>query len=257
MTRIVDLSKEIYDNPNDPFFMRVKIKHKAHAKSTGLIRFFVGLPKKFFPKQWQGWADDKITQMGVHSTTHIDVPWHYAPEVAGKPAKKVEELPLEWCYGDGICLDLSHKKEMEMITLADIQKAEQEAKVSIQPGNIVLIKTGRDQYVGTKEYAAMGTGMGAEATEYLIDKGVKVMGIDQWGWDLPLKAAAKLAKESGDDSFFWQGHLVGREKEYCHMEQLVNLGALPPSGYKVAVFPLKIRGASAAPARVVAIFDEE
>ena len=39
------------------------------------------------------------------------------------------------------------------------------------------------------------------------------------------------------------------------MEQLVNLGALPPFGFKVSVFPLKIKGASAAPARVVAIFE--
>jgi kynurenine formamidase len=39
------------------------------------------------------------------------------------------------------------------------------------------------------------------------------------------------------------------------MEQLTNLSALPPSGFKVAVFPLKIKGASAAPARVVAIFE--
>ena len=39
------------------------------------------------------------------------------------------------------------------------------------------------------------------------------------------------------------------------MEQLVNLDALPYQGFKVAVFPLKIVGASEAPARVVAIFE--
>jgi kynurenine formamidase len=48
---------------------------------------------------------------------------------------------------------------------------------------------------------------------------------------------------------------VGRELEYCHIEQLVNLESLPPSGFQVCVFPLKIVGASAAPARVVAILD--
>jgi kynurenine formamidase len=37
------------------------------------------------------------------------------------------------------------------------------------------------------------------------------------------------------------------------MEQLTNLDALPPHGFDVAVFPLKIVGASAAPARVVAL----
>ena len=40
------------------------------------------------------------------------------------------------------------------------------------------------------------------------------------------------------------------------MEQLTNLDALPYTGFKVAVFPLKIVGASAAPARVVAMMEE-
>jgi kynurenine formamidase len=41
------------------------------------------------------------------------------------------------------------------------------------------------------------------------------------------------------------------------MEQLVNLDALPYSGFDIAVFPLKIVGASAAPARVVAMMHEK
>ena len=81
------------------------------------------------------------------------------------------------------------------------------------------------------------------------------MGIDSWGWDLPLTHQIKKAKENNDRHAFWKAHLVGQQKEYCHMEQLVNLDALPYSGFKVAVFPLKIIGASAAPARVVAMLD--
>jgi chromosome segregation ATPase len=46
---------------------------------------------------------------------------------------------------------------------------------------------------------------------------------------------------------------VGQRKPYWHMEQLTNLGALPPFGFEVMVFPLEIVGASAAPARVVAV----
>ena len=39
---------------------------------------------------------------------------------------------------------------------------------------------------------------------------------------------------------------------YSQIERLVNLGALPPTGFTVSCFPLKIVGASGAPARVVA-----
>ncbi|MBT8220536.1 MAG: cyclase family protein, partial [Bacteroidia bacterium] len=105
MTRIVDLSKPIQYNPYDPFFMRVKVKHKPHKKASWLIRFFLGLPKKLFPPGFTGWADDTIKKMGVHSTTHIDAPWHYSPTVNGKKAKTIDEIPLEWCYGDGVVLD--------------------------------------------------------------------------------------------------------------------------------------------------------
>jgi len=121
---------------------------------------------------------------------------------------------------------------------------------------IVLIRTDRDQYMGTKEFPDRGTGMGSEATEWLIDQGIKVMGIDQWGWDLPLRYQAKLARETNDKNLFWEGHLVGARKEYCHMEQLTNLKALPSSGFKVCVFPMKIVGGSAAPIRAVAILGE-
>ncbi len=50
------------------------------------------------------------------------------------------------------------------------------------PGMIVLIMTCRDKFNGTKNFHKIGTGMSAEATEWLIDKGIKIMGIDAWGW---------------------------------------------------------------------------
>ena len=255
MARIVDLSKPIQYNKKDPWFMRIKIKHKPHRKATFLIRFFLGLPKRLFPKDFVGWADDTIKNMGVHSATHIDAPWHYSPTCEGKPAKTIDQVPLEWCYGDGVVIDVTHKDFNDPVTIEDLKADLQKTGATLQPGNIVLIKTGNDKYNGTPEFPDKGTGMSKEATEWLIDQGIKVMGIDQWGWDLPLRYLIKKAKETNDPKLFWEAHLVGRDKEYCHIEQLVNLAALPPFGFKVAVFPLKIVGASGAPARVVAIFE--
>lgn len=252
--KIIDLSKPIKYNASDPWFMRVKIKHKPHRKAKWLIRIF-GLPFKLFPKNFVGWADDTIRKMGVHATTHIDAPWHYSPTCNGAPARTIDEIPLEWCYGEGIVIGMEHKADFDAITVNDIECFLQTNQLEIKAGMIVLIKTGRDKFNGTKDFHKIGTGMSAAATEWLIDKGIKVMGIDSWGWDLPLPYMVKKAKETGNPDLFWEAHLVGRNKEYCHMEQLVNLSALPISGFKVAVFPLKIVGASAAPARVVAIFD--
>ncbi|MEL6255014.1 MAG: cyclase family protein [Bacteroidota bacterium] len=253
--KIVDLSKPIQYNPGDPSFMKVKIKHKPHKKAKWLLRAF-GLPFRLFPKGFKGWADDTIQKMGVHSTTHIDAPWHYGPECEGKKAKTIDQIPLEWCYGDGIVIDMKEKADFDAITIEDIQSFLEKESLVLKPGMIVLIKTGRDQHMGTKRFFTHGTGMSAAATEYLIDQGIKVMGIDQWGWDLPLPYLIKQAKKTKNRELFWEAHLVGRDKEYLHMEQLTNLDALPYTGFKVAVFPLKIVGASAAPARVVAMMDD-
>ncbi|MCG8475957.1 MAG: cyclase family protein [Cytophagales bacterium] len=254
--KIVDLTKPIKYNKQDPWFMRVRIKHKTHKNSRWLIRI-LGLPFRLFPKNFMGWADDTIKKMGVHSTTHIDAPWHYSPVVNGKRAKTIDEIPLEWCFGEGLVIDMTHKDDFDPITVRDIQDFLLQNQLEIRKDMIVLIRTGRDRFNGTKDFHKKGTGMSAEATEWLIDQGVKVMGIDAWGWDLPLPYMIEQAKKTNDPELFWEAHLVGERKEYCHIEQLVNLGALPFTGFKVAVFPMKIVGASGAPARVVAIFDEK
>lgn len=256
MPRFIDLTKPIQYNRNDPFFMKVKIKHKPHRKAAFLLKYFVGLPKRLFPPGWIGWADDTIKKMGVHSTTHIDAPWHYSPTVNGQKAKTIDEIPLEWCYGDGCVLDFTHKPDNEVITAAEVQDVIKKSEISLKPNMIVFIRTDRDQYMGQKDFPDRGTGMSGEATEWLVDQGIKVMGIDQWGWDLPLKYQAKLAKERNDKNLFWEGHLVGSRKEYLHIEQLTNLKALPVQGFKVCVFPMKIVGGSAAPIRAVAIVED-
>lgn len=252
--KIIDLSKTIAFYEGDPFFMKVKVKHKPHKKAKWLIRY-LGLPFKLFPKKFVGWADDEIRKMGVHATTHLDAPWHYGPLCEGRPAKTIDEVPLEWCYGEGIVIDMRHKEDFDPITSLDIREFLKDQNLSIQPDMIVLIMTGRDKYMGTKDFFLKGTGMSADATSWLIDQGVKVMGIDQWGWDLPLPYLVKQAKKEKNPQLFWEAHLVGIDKEYCHMEQLTGLSQLPLTGFKVSCFPLKIKGASAGPARVVAMME--
>lgn len=249
--KVIDLSKPVQFNRDDPFFMRVKVKHKPHRMAKLLVRL-LGLPFRLFPRDFAGWADDTVT-MGVHATTHIDAPWHYGPLSGGARAETIDEMPLDRCIGPGVVLDLSHKADDDPITIADMEDALAKSGATLTDRTIVLIRTGRDRLMGTKDFWQTGTGMSAAATEWLLDRGVTVMGIDQWGWDLPLRAQIAKSKATGDASLFWEAHRVGQRRPYWHMEQLTNLSALPPHGFEVAVFPLKIVGASAAPARVVAI----
>jgi kynurenine formamidase len=250
--QIIDLSKPIKFNRGDPRFMQVRIKHKPH-RAAKLLVWALGLPRRLFPKDFAGWADDTITRLGVHSTTHIDAPWHYGPTSGGKPAATIDEIPLEKCIGPGVVLDMTHKADDDPITVADMETALVKTGAALNERTIVLIRTGRDRLMGTKAFWTTGTGMSAAATEWLLDRGPTVMGIDQWGWDLPFRAQIAKARATGDDTLFWEAHRVGQRRPYWHMEQLTNLSALPASGFEVMVLPLKIVGASAAPARVVAV----
>jgi kynurenine formamidase len=79
------------------------------------------------------------------------------------------------------------------------------------------------------------------------------MGIDACGWDRPLVMQAEDARREHAQGIFWEAHQV--DLAYSQIERLVNLDQLPPTGFTVSCFPLRIVGGSAAPARVVAMLD--
>jgi kynurenine formamidase len=118
----------------------------------------------------------------------------------------------------------------------------------------VLVRTGRDVFYAQPDYMMRGCAVTAQATRWLYERGVRVMGIDAWGWDGPLDRQAKEALDRGEPGIFWAAHQA--DLSYSQIERLVNLGSLPPFGFKIACFPLKIEGGSAGPARAVAIVDD-
>jgi kynurenine formamidase len=254
--RIVDLSVTL-DNDRSwaPRFARNSVKRQSHQFGKFAIWWLFRLPGKYL-LTGLGWAND-IIELSTHGTTHVDAPWHYGPTSEGQPAKTIDQVPLDWCYGPGVVLDLRHKQHGEAITTDDVRAALDRIKHSLQPREIVLIQTGNDRRLGTPEYFTHGPGMSAEATRWILDQGVKLTGIDSWGWDVPLPVLAARAKESGRNDVFWAAHFVGVDKEYCHIERLTNLDKLPPKGFTICAFPLKVKGGSAGPARVVALIHEE
>src|SRR3954465_5442190 len=227
------------------------VRPKGRGRSRWLIRA-AGLPFRLFPKNFEGWADDTITQMGVHATTHVDAPWHYGPTCGGQPAATIDQIPLDRCLGPGVVVDMRHKPDFEPITVADLEASLAASGAVLSERTIVLIRTGRDRFIEEPDYWKRGTGMSAAATEWLLNHGIVLMGIDQWGWDVPLLEQVRRAKADNDPEVFWAAHRAGQRRPFWHMEQLVNLGSLPSHGFTVAVFPLKLVGASAAPARVIA-----
>lgn len=249
--QIIDLSHTIAASPPTvPEALRVDIRYSDHQEGARQVKAMFGVGE-FLLRDGEGWAVEEFTRFGTHSSTHVDAPWHYNSTIQGHPARTIDQLPLDWFFSDGVVLDMTAKKDGEAVTPADIELELARIGVSLKPLDIVLVRCGADRFYNRPDYMLHGCGVGAEATHWLYDHGVRVMGIDAWGWDAPLNMQAREALEKKKPGVFWAAHQA--DLDYSQIERLTNLGALPPSGFKVACFPLKIKGGSAAPARVVAI----
>jgi kynurenine formamidase len=199
-----------------------------------------------------GPAFEEVTAI-THCGTHVDAPWHYAPVSEGRRAKTIEECPLEWFYADGVVLDLRHKGPGERIEVRDLEAALAAIAHTLAPLEIVMLMTGRDKYLGQEAYFEQ-PGMTRESTLWLCDQGIKVIGIDAYGFDRKFADMADDFRRTGDPTGIWEAHFAGREREYCQIEKLVNLDRLPrPTGFKVACFPIKVEGASGGWCRPVAL----
>jgi kynurenine formamidase len=249
--RLVDLSAPISQSPNDlPDVLRTDIEFVTHEAGAAQIEGLLGVPARLL-RDNEGWAVETFTRFGTHNATHVDAPWHYNSRIGGEPAQTIDELPLEWFFGPGVVLDMTAKGEGEKIGVDDVEQELGRIGHDLAARDIVLVHTGRDRFVGEPGYLALGPAVTAEATLWLYERGVRVMGIDAWGWDGPLHLQASEALERDEPGIFWAAHQA--DIPYSQIERLVNLGELPQTGFEVACFPLKIVGASAAPARVVAL----
>lgn len=188
----------------------------------------------------------------VHIGTHIDFSYHYGTKSEGRAAKTINELPLEWCYSDGVVLEFSDKKPGETISKQDIESALKKINYTIKPNDIVLLRTGSDTYFGTADYLNKYPGVSPCAIGFILDQGVNIIGIDALGFDRPYKFMMQDFLRSKDPEYLWPAHFFGRKREYAHIERLTNLGRLPAYGFKVVCFPIKIFDTGAAWARVVA-----
>ena len=249
--RLVDLSAPIRQSPSDtPEVLRTDIEFMDHAAGAAQIEALLGVPSRLL-RDGEGWAVETFTRLGTHNSTHVDAPWHYNSRIGGEPAETIDGLPLDWFFGPGVVLDMTAKGEGETIDVPDVEGELARIGHELGERDIVLVHTGRDRFVEEPGYMALGPGVTAAATLWLYERGVRVMGIDAWGWDGPLHLQAQEALERDEPGIFWAAHQA--DIPYSQIERLVNLGELPPTGFELACFPLKVVGASAAPARVVGI----
>ena len=194
--RLVDLSAPIRQSPPEtPEVLRTDIEFSGHDEGAVLIERLLGVPASLL-RDGEGWAVETFTRFGTHNSTHVDAPWHYNSRIGGEPAQTIDALPLDWFFGPGVVLDMSAKEEGETIDVADVEAELDRIGHDLSERDIVLVRTGRDAFVDEPGYMALGPGVTVDATRWLYERGVRVMGIDAWGWDGPLHLQAQAALES-------------------------------------------------------------
>ncbi|MDP1853808.1 MAG: cyclase family protein [Candidatus Omnitrophota bacterium] len=263
--QIIDLSLPIDDTAFEVH--KVKIERVNHAAGvekfnrvimgktiTGRIKYLLGrriLKKEDLPDE--EFLSLETVHSPVHIGTHLDYSYHYGSRSEGRASKTAEEIPLEWCMQNGARLNLTHKKPNETINAEDIEAALIKINYQIKPLDIVLLCTGADKLYGGPKYFSDYPGIDISAIDYLLDRGIKIFGVDTMGIDRPYKFMLKEFLEQKKP--LYPTHFYGRKREFIHIERLANLDKLPDYGFKIHCLPIKIKKTGAAWARVVAILE--
>ena len=189
-----------------------------------------------------------------HGGTHIDSPIHFAE---GK--KTVDQIGLDQLIGHGVKIDVSSKAASDrdyQITTEDIGNWET-ANGRIPEGSIVLFETGfgsrwpdKRSYLGTDQKGAEAVkelhfpGLHPDAARWLVEnRKINAVGIDTASIDY------------GQSTLF-ESHVALMTSNIPAFENVANLNQLPVKSFHVVALPMKIKGGSGAPLRIVALAPE-
>jgi len=185
-----------------------------------------------------------------HGGTHLDAPVHFAK---GKMA--ADEIPLEQLSGNAVVIDVTAKVALNkdyLITVNDVEEWEKKHG-NIPAGAIVLFRTGFGKfypdaasYLGTNQKGQQGIaqlhfpGIDPALSEWLVkNRKIKAVGLDTASVDYG------QSKDFKTHQILYAANIIG-------FENVANLDQLPETGAYVFALPMKIKGGSGAPLRIIA-----
>jgi kynurenine formamidase len=181
-----------------------------------------------------------------HYGTHLDAPAHFAEGMW-----TVEEIPVERLVRPLVVLDVRTKVKNNPDYEVSVQDvADWESAHGVVPaGAVVIAYTGWDiRWNSQKEFHNLGSdhvphypGYSVEAAKFLVKtRDVVGLGIDTMSVDIGATTAYPVHQFTSKESVY-------------HLENVANLGLVPPSGATVVVAPIKLENGSGAPVRLLAL----
>jgi kynurenine formamidase len=188
--------------------------------------------------------------MPEHGGTHLDAPIHF---VADRWTS--EQIPPDRFHGEAVVIDVSEKARPDRdyrINAADLQ--EWERRHGRIPANaVVLLRTGYGEYYPDPQRYFGTSQRGAEAVSLLHFPGLDP---DAASWLVQHRAIKAIGLDTPSidygQSQDFKSHRILLDKHILVFENVANLHQLPPTGSYVFAFPMKIKGGSGGPLRIVA-----
>ncbi len=236
---------------------------------------------KYIKRKPEHGVNAQYIQTSNHIGTHFDAPRHFKTD-----GMTIDEVPLDWLYGDGVIVDVSD----EMGELAAYTPEMIEEKADVREGDILILHTGWHNYgqygdeADEEKYIHMHPGAHPDMVDWLIEKNIKVWGVDAVSTDHPMdlpigrflgqgtfeqhkkvKARAKerFGEEKLEELFPEEDYQLTHNElfphDICHMENLggeIGKSKLHNKRIKLGCFPWKFKDGEAAFARVVAFLEE-
>ncbi len=219
------------------------------AEEFKLVNVFQGFTDNGF------FYDANKYSAAEHGGTHIDAPIHFA-----KGKHTVDEVPLERLIGSAVVIDVSEKALPNPDYLVSVQdfKDWESKNEEIADGSIVLLNTGyakfwpdRVKYMGTDKRGPDAVadlhfpGLDPKAAKWLVEnRNIGAIGLDTPSIDY------------GQSTLF-ESHQILFKENIPAFENVANLDKLPPKGALVIALPMKIKGGSGGPLRIIAVLPKQ
>ena len=168
-----------------------------------------------------------------HLGTHMDAPLHVIPG-----GTSIDHIPVDQVAGEGVILDV-HKAGPEPITARDLEKG----NLRVQEGDLVFLWTGWGGKFSTPEYDPHPY-LSEEAAGYLVEKKVKVVGLDVLTPDLPAPFRKEDYRGVVHETLLGNGVLI--------IENLGHLDEVAGKRLWICAAPMKVRDGDAGFVRVLA-----